>query len=144
MAITDSECRSYASNNGYYFNNNAWGKNDGTGSQCTHVDKILSPGVQWHSEWNWSGNNNNVKGYPYAGRQLSSKKIVSSIGSMPTKAEWRYLGDNIRANIAYDLFTSADANHNTYSGDSSSWFGKNDRFTSLFKSTYIEVTKSER
>ncbi|KAI0490133.1 endoglucanase [Xylaria cf. heliscus] len=107
----------YSSSNGYYFNNNAWGQSAGTGSQCTHVDKILNPGVQWHAEWNWSGGTNNVKGYPYAGRQLSTKKKVNSIGSIPTKAEWRYLGDNIRANIAYDLFTAADPNHSTSSGD---------------------------
>jgi xyloglucan-specific endo-beta-1,4-glucanase len=98
-------------------NNNAWGKGSGQGSQCTHVDKMLNPGVAWHTEWNWSGGDNNVKSYPYSGRTLSSKKIVSSIGSMPTKAEWRYQGNNIRADVAYDIFTAADPNHDTSSGD---------------------------
>lgn len=108
---------SYYSANGYNFNNNAWGQSAGTGSQCTHVDQLLNPGVAWHTEWTWSGGDNNVKSYPYSGRELSSKKLVSDIGSMATKAEWRYLGDNIRADIAYDLFTAADPNHDTSSGD---------------------------
>jgi xyloglucan-specific endo-beta-1,4-glucanase len=112
-------CSQYAyyAANGYYFNNNAWGASTGTGSQCTHVDKLLDPGVAWHAEWNWSGGDTSVKSYPYSGRELPTKKIVSSIGSMPTKAEWRYLGDNIRGDVAYDLFTAADPNHVTSSGD---------------------------
>lgn len=108
---------SYYAANGYYLNNNAWGQSAGSGSQCTHVDILLNPGVQWHTEWNWSGGNNNVKSYPYSGRELPTKKIISKIGSIPTKAEWRYLGDNLRADIAYDLFTAADPNHSTSSGD---------------------------
>jgi xyloglucan-specific endo-beta-1,4-glucanase len=107
----------YYSSSGYYLNNNAWGQSAGSGSQCTHVDKMLNPGVAWHTEWNWSGGDNNVKSYPYSGRTLSSKKLVSQIGSMPTKAEWRYLGDNIRADVAYDLFTASNPNHDTSSGD---------------------------
>ncbi|KAI2643615.1 endoglucanase [Xylaria nigripes] len=107
----------YAAPNGYYFNNNAWGSSAGTGSQCTHVDILLNPGVQWDTEWSWSGGDNNVKSYPYSGRTLSSKKLVSSIGSMPTKAQWQYTGNNIRADVAYDLFTAADPNHDTGSGD---------------------------
>ncbi|KAI0206206.1 endoglucanase [Astrocystis sublimbata] len=117
---------SYYSSGGYYFNNNAWGKDSGTGNQCTHVDKLLNPGVQWHSEWNWSGGQSEVKSYPYSGRELASKKFVSDIGSMPTKAEWQYAGDNIRADIAYDLFTAADPNHDNSSGDYELmiWLGK--------------------
>ncbi|KAI1275235.1 endoglucanase [Xylaria sp. FL0933] len=107
----------YYSANGYGINNNAWGSGSGTGSQCTYVDQELNPGVQWHATWSWSGNDNNVKGYPYAGRQLGTKKLVSNIGSMPTKAQWRYLGNNIRADIAYDLFTAADPNHDPSTGD---------------------------
>lgn len=108
----------YYSANGYYLNNNAWGRASATsGSQCTHVDKLLNPGVQWHTEWTWSGGDNAVKSYPYSGRQLTTKKLVSNIGSMPTKAEWAYTGNNIRADIAYDLFTAANPNHDTSSGD---------------------------
>ncbi|KAK5633115.1 hypothetical protein RRF57_008829 [Xylaria bambusicola] len=107
----------YYSANGYYVNNNAWGKDAGSGSQCTYIDKALSPGIQWHTDWNWSGGQNNVKSYPYSGRTLSSKKLISQIGSMPTKAEWAYSGSNLRADVAYDIFTASDPNHDTSSGD---------------------------
>ncbi|KAI8625018.1 endoglucanase [Xylariaceae sp. FL1651] len=119
LAWTQNLCGQYDyySANGYYFNNNAWGSSAGTGSQCTYVDKLLNPGVAWHSQWNWAGGDNNVKSYPYSGRTLASKKLVSNIGSIPTKAEWRYLGDNIRADVAYDLFTAANPNHDPSSGD---------------------------
>ncbi len=107
----------YYSANGYYFNNNAWGSGYGQGSQCTYVDQLLNPGVQWHSDWSWSGGDNYVKSYPYSGRQVSNKPLVKDIGSLPTKAEWAYYGDNIRGDVAYDLFTAADPNHDTSSGD---------------------------
>ncbi|KAI0506211.1 endoglucanase [Xylaria bambusicola] len=119
LASAQSLCDQYGyfASSGYYVNNNAWGKDAGSGSQCTYIDKVLSPGIQWHTDWNWSGGDNNVKSYPYSGRTLSSKKIVSSIGSMPTKAEWAYAGSNLRADVAYDIFTAADPNHDTSSGD---------------------------
>lgn len=107
----------YHASNGYYVNNNAWGSGSGQGEQCTHIDNIGDVGVGWHTDWSWSGGENNVKSYPYSGRELSSKKLVSDIGSLPTKAEWAYNGDSIRADVAYDLFTAADPNHETSSGD---------------------------
>ncbi|RYC58538.1 hypothetical protein CHU98_g7669 [Xylaria longipes] len=109
----------------------------GTGSQCTHVDKLLNPGVQWHSEWSWSGGDNNVKSYPYSGRVLSTQKKISDIGSIQTKAEWQYTGSNIRADIAYDLFTAADPNHSTSSGDYELmvWLGRKGGVQPIGKST---------
>jgi xyloglucan-specific endo-beta-1,4-glucanase len=107
----------YFAGSGYEFNNNNWGKDSGQGSQCTYVDYHNSNNVGWHSTWSWSGGNDNVKAYPYSGRQLSSKRLVSQIGSLPTSVSWNYAGSNIRANVAYDLFTAQDPNHVTYSGD---------------------------
>ncbi|KAI1823324.1 endoglucanase [Xylaria intraflava] len=107
----------YTASNGYYFNNNAWGSSAGSGSQCLNVGMLLNPGVQWSSEWSWSGGDNNVKGYPYSGRTLGTKQLITDIASMPTKAQWQYGGSNIRADVAYDLFTAADPNHDTSSGD---------------------------
>jgi xyloglucan-specific endo-beta-1,4-glucanase len=36
---------------------------------------------------------------------------------MQSAAAWSYSGTNVRANVAYDLFTAADPNHATHSGD---------------------------
>lgn len=104
--------------NGWYFNNNEWGSGSGSGDQCTYVDQIDGVnGVKWHTDWSWSGGENNVKSYPYSGRQVGTPRLVSSIGSIPSVADWGYTGNNIRANVAYDLFTAADPNHETSSGD---------------------------
>ncbi|CAH0052230.1 unnamed protein product [Clonostachys solani] len=107
----------YYSQDVWYLNNNEWGASAGTGTQCTYVDSVNSGGVSWHTDWTWSGGSGSVKSYPYSGRSLPTKKLVANIGSIPTVAEWRYEGQNLRCNIAYDLFTAADPNHSTSSGD---------------------------
>jgi xyloglucan-specific endo-beta-1,4-glucanase len=119
LAFAQQLCDQYAyfAGSGFEFNNNNWGKASGQGSQCTYVDFHNNGGVGWHSTWTWSGGQDNVKAYPYSGRQISNKRIVSQIGSLPTSAQWSYSGNNIRANVAYDLFTASDPNHVTYSGD---------------------------
>lgn len=107
----------YYSTNGYELNNNLWGDGSATsGSQCTYYDGPASDGIAWHSTWTWEGGENDVKSYVYSGRQIQ-KKLVSQISSMPTTVEWSYDSDNIRCNVAYDLFTAADVNHDTSSGD---------------------------
>lgn len=100
----------------YTINNNMWGKDSGSGSQCTYFDGVSGDGVAWHTTWNWSGGENSVKSYPNSGVQLE-KKFVSDISSIPTTAKWSYDNTDIRADVAYDLFTAADINHVTYSGD---------------------------
>lgn len=117
LAQTLCEQFAYHSEAGYAFNNNAWGSHFGTGSQCTYVDEAAYAGVRWHTDWTWQGGYNNVKSYPYAGRELPQKRLISQIGSIPTTADWHYVGDGIRANVAYDLFTAADPNHDTSFGD---------------------------
>ena len=57
-----------------------------------------------------------MKSYAYAGRKFT-RKIVSNIGSLPTTTNWSYSNTNIRANVAYDIFTSTDPNHANSSGD---------------------------
>ncbi|SPO05587.1 probable endoglucanase I precursor [Cephalotrichum gorgonifer] len=119
LALAQNLCDqySYYAQDGFYFNNNEWGAGSGSGSQCTYVDSVSSGGVSWHTEWTWSGGENQVKSYPYSGRELTTKKLVSNIASIPTTAEWKYEGNNLRCNIAYDLFTAADPNHDISSGE---------------------------
>jgi xyloglucan-specific endo-beta-1,4-glucanase len=107
----------YYSSNGYYLNNNEWGAAAGSGQQCTYVDNVRNDGVAWHTDWSWSGSDYNVKSYPYSGRDLPAKPLLSNITSLPTIAKWQYAGTNVRANIAYDLFTASDPNHSGTSGD---------------------------
>lgn len=106
----------YYNSDGYYFNNNKWGQDSGSGDQCLLVFNTEGGGVSWQADWTWSGSENNVKSYPYSGRELQPK-LVSQLSSLPTSASWTYEGNNIRANVAYDLFTAADPNRPTDHGD---------------------------
>jgi xyloglucan-specific endo-beta-1,4-glucanase len=119
LALAQTLCDqfSYTSTDSYYANNNKWGSALGAGQQCTHIDSVSDDGISWRVDWSWSGNDAMVKSYPYAGRMLAEKKLVSHIGSIRTQADWGYSGDAIRANVAYDMFTAADPAHETSSGD---------------------------
>lgn len=118
-AYAQSLCSQYSSytSGQYTVNNNLWGESSGSGSQCTYVNSISSSGVSWSTTWNWENNNSQVKSY--ANSQLSglTKKYVSNLNSIPTSVQWSYSNTNIVADVSYDLFTAADINHVTYSGD---------------------------
>ena len=116
----------YWSGNGYEINNNMWGKSSGTGSQCTYLDSASSSSVAFHTKWNWSGGQNNVKSFPYIGKQIVKGRLITSISSMQTSVSWNYDNQNIRADVAYDIFTASDPNHSTSSGDYELmiWLGK--------------------
>ncbi|KAF4125140.1 xyloglucan-specific endo-beta-1,4-glucanase [Geosmithia morbida] len=108
----------YHGSHGYYFNNNQWGRDEGAGNQTLYVDRVEDTGVAWHVDWTWEGGENSVKSYPYSGREMpDEKRLVKDIGSIPTKVAWDYSGKNIRANVAYDLFTAADPNRDISGGD---------------------------
>ncbi|KAJ4007764.1 hypothetical protein NW766_009567 [Fusarium irregulare] len=120
LALAKDLCEQYGylSSDGYALNNNVWGKDSGTGDQCTHVNWNNANGAGWDVEWNWSGGKDNVKSYPNSALLIGDdKKTVSSITNMQSTAEWKYSGDNLRADVAYDLFTASDPNHETSSGE---------------------------
>ncbi|KAJ5569400.1 endoglucanase-1 [Penicillium hetheringtonii] len=107
----------YYASGSYSVNNNIWGKDTGTGSQCSYVNSVSGSGISWYTTWTWSGGENNVKSYPNSGLVNLNKQHVSQITSIPSSVKWSYDNTNIRADVSYDLFTAADINHNTYSGD---------------------------
>jgi xyloglucan-specific endo-beta-1,4-glucanase len=108
----------YWSGNGYEINNNNWGRGSASsGSQCTYVDGSSGSGVRWHTTWQWQGGENNVKSYANSGKQFARGLKISSLSNMQTSVSWSYSNTNIRANVAYDVFTAADPNHATSSGD---------------------------
>lgn len=59
-----------------------------------------------------------MKSYVYAGRILTKGNTIAKIKSMPTEINWNYnQTSNVRANVAYDVFTATDPNHVNSSGD---------------------------
>jgi xyloglucan-specific endo-beta-1,4-glucanase len=107
----------YYASNGYEINNNLWGQGSGSGSQCTYVNSVSGSGIGWKTTWTWSGGQNDVKSFANAGLQISNGKLVSQINNIQTSASWSYSNTNIRADVAYDLFTASDPNHSKSSGD---------------------------
>ncbi|OQE46718.1 hypothetical protein PENCOP_c001G06247 [Penicillium coprophilum] len=107
----------YYSSGSYAVNNNLWGQEDGTGSQCTYVNSISDSGVSWSTTWNWSGGEGQVKSYANSGYIGQMQMYVSDINSIPTSVEWSYDNTEINADVSYDLFTAADIDHDTSSGD---------------------------
>lgn len=105
------------SSSGYRVQNNLWGKGSATsGSQCSAFNSASGSSVAWSTTWEWYGGNDNVKSYSYSSREFN-KRLVSQISSIPTSATWSVSRSDIRANVAYDLFTARDINHPTSGGD---------------------------
>ena len=51
------------------------------------------------------------------GRKVAKGRKISDVQKMPTSVSWKYDRTDIRANVAYDIFTAKDANHVNSSGD---------------------------
>jgi xyloglucan-specific endo-beta-1,4-glucanase len=119
LALAQSLCDQYAyyAADGYEFNNNEWGEADGTGSGCLNIDSLSTSGTAFHIDWSWSGDDSQVKAYPWVGVEIDSPPLLSSISSMPTSVSWSYTGSGINADVSYDLFTASDPSHSTSSGD---------------------------
>ncbi|KAK2069576.1 hypothetical protein P8C59_004140 [Phyllachora maydis] len=115
-------CKQYDSwsGNGYHLINNLWGMAQASsGSQCLvlHSGGGGGGGVAWDTTWAWRGGDSDVKSYDYSGIDVSPKP-VSQIRSLPTSASWSYNSTaGLNADVSYDLFTAADRNHATSSGD---------------------------
>ncbi|KAK1962200.1 family 12 glycosyl hydrolase [Colletotrichum sublineola] len=113
----------YHAVDGYELNNNTWGLESATsGSQRTHYDGPSPPGasgaagIAWSTDWEWRGGEHNVKSYVYGARQFE-RRLLSEIRAMPTEAEWHYSTWDVRANVAYDIFTDTDKDHANSSGE---------------------------
>jgi len=114
VATLSAQYASYT-NGPYQVNNNLWGESyASSGSQSTVVDSASGSGVAWHTTWTWQGANTQVKSYANSGYTFT-KKLVSQVNSIQTSAKWSLSNTNVNADVSYDLFTSANINHNTYS-----------------------------
>ncbi|KAL2270269.1 hypothetical protein VTJ83DRAFT_2453 [Remersonia thermophila] len=112
------ELYGYWSGNGYELLNNLWGRDTATsGWQCTYLDGTNNGGIQWSSAWEWQGAPDNVKSYPYVGKQFQRGRKISDIRSMQTSVSWSYDRTDVRANVAYDVFTARDPEHPNWGGD---------------------------
>lgn len=68
--------------------NNLWGRDSGSGSQCTEATAASGSSITWTTSWSWSGGQYNVKSYANAVLKASVVQL-SKIKSMPTSWKWR-------------------------------------------------------
>ena len=114
VATLSAQYATYTSG-AYSVNNNLWGEGvASSGSQTTVVDSTSGSGVAWHTTWTWQGASSSVKSYANS-QYTFTKKLVSQVNSIQTSAKWSLSNSNVNADVSYDLFTSANINHNTYS-----------------------------
>ncbi|KAI2642324.1 family 12 glycosyl hydrolase [Xylaria nigripes] len=92
----------------YTVYNNLWGQEAGKGSQCTSLDGLAGDSLAWSTEWSWSEGEYNAKSFAKVVSDTGSKQI-SAISSIHTSWEYSYTGDDMVANVAYDIFTSSTA-----------------------------------
>lgn len=92
--------------NDFTLYNNLWGKGAASsGNQCTTLDGNDGTTIKWHSTWSWAGGENSIKSFPNVVVKTEAVPI-SQIKSIPSKWTWTYSGQNLVADVAYDLFTS--------------------------------------
>ncbi|KAI9147470.1 Endoglucanase cel12B [Paramyrothecium foliicola] len=112
-------CTQYAYHaaQGYSLLNNLWGIGTATGgSQCTYYNGPSGNGIAFSSDWKWQGDPNTVKSYIYSDRVFTRKR-VGEINRLSTTVEWSYNITDVRANVAYDIFTHTDPNHTNSNGE---------------------------
>ncbi|KAI7236392.1 hypothetical protein KC330_g3721 [Hortaea werneckii] len=105
-----SDCSQYGETTvgNYIVYNDLWGQDNGSGSQCVTVTGVADDSLEWSTTWSWSDNKNDVKSYSNAVVDTDSVQL-SSISSMKSSWDWKYTGDSLTADVAYDMFTSSSA-----------------------------------
>jgi hypothetical protein len=104
----------------YWLNNNLWGQNSGSGTQCITSNSSSGTQIGWSTNWSWTGQSNSVKSYdssvlgwhwgvkvPNTGlpTQLSANRNVNT--------SWQYAVTQNGANtlnVSYDLWLHTISN----------------------------------
>ncbi|OLL23217.1 Xyloglucan-specific endo-beta-1,4-glucanase A [Neolecta irregularis DAH-3] len=84
--------------------NNLWGENGFSGTQCITADNSQTSPISWASNWNWTGGPRFVKSYANSKVTTNLPILVSNIHSIKSSWSWSYSETDIVADVAYDLF----------------------------------------
>ena len=96
----------------YWLNNNLWGQDSGTGSQCISDTFQSGQTVGWNTTWNWSGQQNQVKsfdsnvlGWHWGWKTSGTELPVQLSANRDVFTDWRYrVSASGTFNVAYDLW----------------------------------------
>ncbi|KAM0797520.1 endoglucanase A precursor [Usnea florida] len=96
----------------YTVYNDLWGISAAkSGSQCFGVDGLSGSTLKWHTTWSWSSlpsGQSSVKSYANAVVSLTPTPL-SRIKSIPSTWNYTQTGNDVVADISYDMFTSSSA-----------------------------------
>lgn len=98
----------------YWVNNNLWGQDSGSGTQCVQVTSTGADPLAWSTNWNWTGQSNGVKSFASSvlgwnwGVKIPDTGLpvqLSANRSLPTTWDYRItLEGEGTMNVAYDLW----------------------------------------
>ncbi|KAG6013260.1 hypothetical protein E4U43_007409 [Claviceps pusilla] len=100
-----------ASNGPYTIYHNNWGAaSASSGQQCSTFSPSSGNSVAWTTSWSWHGGPGAVKSYSNIGLAHVNRRL-SDVHSIPSRWSWSYTGNNLVADVSYDLWLapSADA-----------------------------------
>ncbi|CDH57791.1 glycoside hydrolase family 12 protein [Lichtheimia corymbifera JMRC:FSU:9682] len=108
----------------YIIYNNLWNKDTATsGSQCTEVTGIKDDNtLSWRTTWSWEGDKTQVKSYANAKLEIDPKQL-SALKSIPFTWKWSYKGENLIADVAFDIWTSSSTTGD-YEYEIMIWLGR--------------------
>jgi hypothetical protein len=103
----------------YWINNNLWGQNTGSGSQCTWSNALLGSSLSWGTKWNWQGQNT-VKSYVSVvlGWNFGAGYMVPDTGlpvqlssNTNVNTNWSFsLSGGSNQNVSYDIWVDPAQN----------------------------------
>ncbi|KAK6391764.1 hypothetical protein LTR65_004258 [Meristemomyces frigidus] len=122
---TTSDCAQYGSTTAspYIISNDLWGEANGAGSQCYTSSGVSDGSLAWGSTWSWANNADDVKSYANVILDFTATKL-SDISSLTTSWDWSYTGDDIVADVSYDLFTNSVASTTSEAYEIMIWLGR--------------------
>jgi glycosyl hydrolase family 12 len=96
----------------YWLNNNLWGQDSGSGTQCIWDNYQSGQTIGWGTNWNWSGQQNQVKsfdsvvlGWHWGWKTSGTELPVRLNAGRDVFTEWRYrVSASGTFNTAYDLW----------------------------------------
>jgi hypothetical protein len=96
----------------YWLNNNVWGSDTGSGTQCIEDVSTNGDTIAWNTTWDWTGQSNSVKSYDSAvlgwhwGTKITNTGLPVQISAnRPVNSRWQYTASaSGTLNVSYDLW----------------------------------------
>ncbi|HYN94216.1 MAG TPA: hypothetical protein VES42_10255 [Pilimelia sp.] len=103
----------------YWLNNNLWGRNSGSGTQCVTNGTQSGNTISWRTNYNWSGQSNSVKSYTssvlgwhWGNRRSGTGLPVRISDNRNVNTGWNFSVQHTGGamNVAYDLWLHTISN----------------------------------